>query len=54
MIFVPSRDGISHNRREFTQWEDAVRGMEILADLAEDINRSPVPGRLPGNRSTEE
>ena len=30
MIFVPSRDGISHSPREFSSWEDIARGAEVL------------------------
>jgi N-carbamoyl-L-amino-acid hydrolase len=30
MIFVPSRDGISHSPREFTEGEDCARGAEVL------------------------
>jgi N-carbamoyl-L-amino-acid hydrolase len=30
MIFVPSKDGISHSPRESTAWEDCARGAEVL------------------------
>jgi N-carbamoyl-L-amino-acid hydrolase len=30
MIFVPSQDGISHSPREWTDWEDCARGVEVL------------------------
>ncbi len=30
MIFVPSRDGISHNPKEFTSWQDVANGAEVL------------------------
>jgi N-carbamoyl-L-amino-acid hydrolase len=30
MIFVPSRDGISHSPREFTPPPDVARGAETL------------------------
>ena len=30
MIFIPSIDGVSHNPREFTQWEDIVLGTNVL------------------------
>ena len=30
MIFVPSKDGISHNPKEFTEAEDLVRGAKVL------------------------
>jgi N-carbamoyl-L-amino-acid hydrolase len=30
MIFVPSRDGISHAPQEFSSWEDIANGTEVL------------------------
>ena len=30
MIFVPSKDGISHSPRELTEWDDVTRGAEVL------------------------
>jgi beta-ureidopropionase / N-carbamoyl-L-amino-acid hydrolase len=30
MIFVPSRDGISHSPKEFTSWQDVANGVEVL------------------------
>jgi N-carbamoyl-L-amino-acid hydrolase len=30
MIFVPSKDGISHSPKEFTSWEDIANGAEVL------------------------
>ncbi len=30
MIFVPSRDGISHAPEEWTSWEDCARGVDLL------------------------
>lgn len=30
MIFVPSRDGISHNPLEFTDWKDIEAGIKVL------------------------
>ncbi len=30
MIFVPSRNGISHSPKEFTSWQDAANGVEVL------------------------
>lgn len=30
MIFIPSVNGISHSPHEFTEWEDVVRGTNIL------------------------
>ncbi len=33
MIFVPSRDGISHNVREFTEPEDIGAGANVLLQV---------------------
>ncbi|HEY3121947.1 MAG TPA: Zn-dependent hydrolase [Vicinamibacteria bacterium] len=30
MIFVPSKEGISHSPRERTEWDDVTRGAEVL------------------------
>jgi beta-ureidopropionase / N-carbamoyl-L-amino-acid hydrolase len=30
MIFVPSKDGISHSPKEFTSWQDVANGAEVL------------------------
>ncbi|HZQ69029.1 MAG TPA: M20 family metallo-hydrolase [Terriglobales bacterium] len=30
MIFVPSKDGISHSPKEYTSWEDVGNGAEVL------------------------
>jgi N-carbamoyl-L-amino-acid hydrolase len=30
MIFVPSRDGISHAPQEFSSWDDVANGTEVL------------------------
>ena len=30
MIFIPSRDGISHNPLEFSEWDDIKKGVELL------------------------
>ena len=31
LLFAPSRDGISHNPREWTDWEDCASATEVLA-----------------------
>jgi N-carbamoyl-L-amino-acid hydrolase len=31
LVFVPSVDGISHNPREFTPWDDCAAGARVLA-----------------------
>ena len=38
MIFVPSKDGISHSKKEFTAWDDAAKGMTVLAEVLREIN----------------
>jgi len=37
MIFVPSRDGISHNPREFTEGESLIAGAQVLLDTASKL-----------------
>ena len=32
MIFVPSKDGISHSPEEFTEWKDIATGFQVLFD----------------------
>lgn len=39
MIFVPSKDGISHNPNEFTKWEDIVMGADLLLDVVLELVR---------------
>jgi N-carbamoyl-L-amino-acid hydrolase len=31
LLFAPSRDGISHNPREWTDWEDCADATRVLA-----------------------
>lgn len=33
MIFVPSKDGISHDKREWTDYEDIAKGTDVLAEV---------------------
>jgi N-carbamoyl-L-amino-acid hydrolase len=44
MIFVPSREGISHSPKEFTSWPDVANGAEVLyrvvLTLDERLNRN--------------
>ncbi len=37
MIFVPSKDGISHNRREFTEYSDIEKGTQVLYESLLEI-----------------
>lgn len=34
MIFIPSKDGISHNPREYSSPEDCAIGAQVLMDAA--------------------
>jgi N-carbamoyl-L-amino-acid hydrolase len=36
MLFVPSRDGISHNSDEFSRIEDIAAATEVLAEAVRD------------------
>jgi N-carbamoyl-L-amino-acid hydrolase len=47
MIFVPSRDGISHNEAEFTSKEQCAAGAQVLlqAVLAYDQGLAERAGR---------
>lgn len=33
MIFIPSIDGVSHNPREYTEWDDVVLGTNVLLQM---------------------
>ena len=37
MIFVPSRDGLSHQPGEHTDWEDCVEGANVLLGAALEL-----------------
>ena len=47
MIFVPSRDGISHSPEEFTSPEDLARGVEFADGLVRRMRRAGTRG-VPG------
>jgi N-carbamoyl-L-amino-acid hydrolase len=34
MIFIPSREGISHAPQEFSEWDDCVNGANVLLRAA--------------------
>jgi N-carbamoyl-L-amino-acid hydrolase len=34
MIFIPSRDGVSHSPLEFSEWDDCVNGANVLLRAA--------------------
>ena len=37
MLFVPSRDGYSHNEKEFTTDADMLAGVDMLTGVAERL-----------------
>ena len=37
MIFIPSVDGISHNPKEFSRWEDVINGTNVLLRTMVDM-----------------
>jgi N-carbamoyl-L-amino-acid hydrolase len=41
MIFVPSRDGISHAPQEFSSWDDIANGTEVLYRTVLLLDREP-------------
>jgi N-carbamoyl-L-amino-acid hydrolase len=40
MIFVPSRDGISHNEAEFSSKEQCAAGAQVLLQAVLNYDRS--------------
>jgi N-carbamoyl-L-amino-acid hydrolase len=52
MIFVPSVGGVSHDPREYTAWEDAVNGANVLLgtvlELAQRGDHPQAPHAAPG------
>lgn len=37
LVFAPSRDGISHNPKEWTDWEDCARATQVLAEAIANL-----------------
>lgn len=37
MIFVPSKEGISHSSEEWTEWKDAWRGINVLVETVKKL-----------------
>jgi N-carbamoyl-L-amino-acid hydrolase len=37
MLFVPSRDGLSHSPGEHTEWADCVNGANVLLNAALEL-----------------
>ena len=44
MLFVPSKGGISHNKKEFTTWEQIGAGVETLYQALLELNRQRMEG----------
>jgi acetylornithine deacetylase/succinyl-diaminopimelate desuccinylase-like protein len=42
MIFVPSKDGISHNEAEFTSSTDLEAGLDVLGGTLHELLRKPL------------
>ena len=40
MVFIPSPNGISHDPREFSPWEDCVNGANVLVNAALELART--------------
>lgn len=40
MIFVPSKDGISHSVHEWTEWEDVENGVKVLYETIKRLDQS--------------
>lgn len=38
MIFVPSKNGISHNKDEWTNWTDVEKGTNVLLDVVKMLD----------------
>ena len=47
MIFVPSRDGISHNPREYTNPDDCALGADVLLQSVLRFDRMRAAGTIP-------
>jgi N-carbamoyl-L-amino-acid hydrolase len=37
LLFAPSRDGISHNPKEWTDWDDCATATRVLAGALADL-----------------
>ena len=53
MLFVPSRDGISHNRAEWTDPDDIAAGAQVLLDAALELVSIGRSGRRAEDREPE-
>jgi beta-ureidopropionase / N-carbamoyl-L-amino-acid hydrolase len=39
MIFIPSRNGVSHSPEEFTDWKDIATGVRVLLATIKDLDQ---------------
>jgi hydantoinase/carbamoylase family amidase len=39
MIFIPSRNGVSHSPEEFTDWKDIATGVRVLLGTIKDLDQ---------------
>jgi hydantoinase/carbamoylase family amidase len=39
MIFIPSKEGISHSPEEFTEWNDIGNGVKVLLDAVKELDQ---------------
>ena len=47
MVFVPSRDGISHNPAEHTDADDLMAGADVLLQVMLAVDRATLDGGVP-------
>lgn len=52
MVFVPSKDGISHSPREWTDWEDIGHGTNLLLHALLEVAQGSVTLTQPQSSST--
>lgn len=38
MLFVPSKDGISHSPEEYSKYEDLARAVYVVSDMLSNLN----------------
>ena len=43
MIFIPCRDGVSHNEVEYASPEDVASGCQVLLDVVTDAANTEAP-----------
>jgi len=43
LLFAPSRNGISHSPREWTDWEDCARATRVMAGALASLAGAVIP-----------